>query len=94
MLVFNFITADILETSVGGHVYTFPKWSLTTSWFVLAAGLLPIPINMICQYWFVRKRANTFYLRIALLITPPEEQEEVLKEGVCPRLKWRHWLKI
>nr|CAH8846950.1 unnamed protein product [Trichobilharzia regenti] len=81
MLVFNFITADILETSVGGHVYTFPRWSLTTSWFVLLAGLLPIPINMICQYCFVRKRAK-------------QEQEQVLKEGVCPRLKWKHWLKI
>ncbi|CAH8538488.1 unnamed protein product [Heterobilharzia americana] len=94
MLAFNVITADNLETIVGGHLYRFPNWSLTASWFVILAGVLPIPLNMILQYWFVRKRAKTCYWKTALLITPKDEHEEMIKEGYCKRLKIKHWLKI
>ncbi|KAK4471623.1 hypothetical protein MN116_005034 [Schistosoma mekongi] len=94
MLTCEIVTSTNLIATIGGKEYRFADWTVKASWVLVLVAILPIPINMIAQILHTRKLEETWYLRIAMLITPPKEYDGVKKIGYCERLKIKHWLKI
>ncbi|KAH8876873.1 Sodium-dependent dopamine transporter [Schistosoma japonicum] len=94
MLVCKIVTSTNLHTTVGGRSYHYSDLSVTVSQLFGLIALLPILINMSVQIYNIAKRENSWYLRLAMLITPPKERDEIRQTGHCKRLKIAHWFKI
>ncbi|KAH8876874.1 Sodium-dependent dopamine transporter [Schistosoma japonicum] len=89
MLVCKIVTSTNLHTTVGGRSYHYSDLSVTVSQLFGLIALLPILINMSVQIYNIAKRENSWYLRLAMLITPPKERDEIRQTGHCKRLKVR-----
>ncbi|XP_063218366.1 sodium-dependent noradrenaline transporter-like isoform X2 [Bacillus rossius redtenbacheri] len=71
--------------------YSYPGWAEWVGWGLALSSISMIPLVAAIQ---LLKTPGTFRERIAINITPEEEQESVRQTRVVSRFRCRHWLYV
>ncbi|OAF69660.1 hypothetical protein A3Q56_02599 [Intoshia linei] len=92
LIIASFISNDelIYESSSVG-TFKYPVWIIVIGWLISASSILAIPLYAIYMYFTF---SGTPRMRIALMISPEYEHDQIKKNGVAERLKLKHWISI